>query len=266
MSTAGKYNRVGKKKGPLQISGALKKMEEDKTFMYIPMFRVAGPKVELHEWLDTHHPDDKNVAISTAYSIGNLKKKNILSAFNKEVSEAEELRKQVSQTRSEMKSVNLMVLTELVKIYDRTKKLVYEKEIETFKDKIEMLKNDNKCLDITNLTKKGSEGKKVTMTGISTKKRLSQNSNELFYNMVYNSESTSRFEGVRNALVLYGGFTERQIKDITKQLEDPKNIININTQRSPVRSPRRPVVDSPPRNYNDSEDDFDDSEDDSDDE
>lgn len=269
MTTAGKYNRVGKKKGPLQISGALKKIDEDSSFVYVPMFRVAGPKNEVVEWLDEQHPNDKVTAIKTSYCKQNLKNKNILSAFNKEVKEAEALKKEISQSRTEMRTVNLMVLSELVKIYDRTKKTLYEKEIETFKDKLEMLKNDNKCLDVTNLTKKGSEGKKVMLTDSSSKKRLSQNRDELFYNMVYNPDSTSRFEGVKNALALFGGFNDKQIRDIVKQLQNPDNIININTQRSPVRSPvrspsHRPVVDSPPRNtMNDSDsDDFEDSDED----
>lgn len=261
MSTAGKYIRVGKKKGPLQISGALKKLEQESNFVYLPMFKVAGPKDEVMEWLQENHQDEKKEALKTCYSKTNLKNKNILEAFNNEVKESENVRQEVNKIRSEMRSVNLMILTELVKIYDRNKKTVYEKEIETFKDKIELLKNDNKCLDITNLTKKGSEGKKVMLTDTSQKKRLSQHVHELFYNMVYNPHSMSRFEGVRNALTLFGGFTDKQIKDITKQLENPDNIVNINTQRSPVRSPnRKPVVDSPPRNeIEDSDSEYEDS-------
>ena len=69
MSTHGKYSRVGTKKGALVIKGALKKMNEDNSFMYVPMFKIAGPEKEVVEWLSTTHPDDKDVAIKTSYNL-----------------------------------------------------------------------------------------------------------------------------------------------------------------------------------------------------
>lgn len=252
MSTTGRYNRVGSKKGALLISGANKKMEDDSTFTYVPMFKVAGPEREIVQWLSENHPDDKAMAIKSAYCKKTLKNKSIREAFNKEISDAEEARSQVNQARMDMRSVNLMMLSELIKVYDRNKKNVYNKEHFTFKDKLEMIKNENKCFDVTTLSQKGTDGKKVTLTDLSVKKRLSQNSDEVFYNVVYNPNSDRRFDGVSNLMKLVGGFTASQIASVVKQMEDPTNIVNITTQRSPVRSPltpKRPVVSmSPQRN------------------
>ena len=263
MSTAGRYNRVGSKKGPLIISGAEKKIAEDKTFMYVPMFKVAGPEKEVAEWLTQNHPDDKDVAIKTAYCKRTLKTKSIRMAFDKEIDDANEIRNQVNQSRADMRSVNLMILSELIKIYDSSRKNLYEKEQFTFKDKLEMIKNENKCFDVTNLSKKGTDGKKVMLTDMSIKKRLSQNSNELFYNVVYNPNSDRRFEGVSNLMTLVGGFTTKQIASVLEQIKVSSNIVNITTQRSPTRSPVSPnrprVIDSPPRHdIAESEDDTDD--------
>ena len=47
---AGKYTRVGEKKGPLAIGGAVKKMEEDPSFVYVPHYRVAGPRKDVETW------------------------------------------------------------------------------------------------------------------------------------------------------------------------------------------------------------------------
>lgn len=251
MSTAGRYNRVGSKKGPLLIGGADKKFAEDKSFTYIPMFKVAGPETEVAEWLKKHHPDEFEMAIKTAYNKKTLRNKSIRGAFEKEVEDANQSRTQVNQTRADMRSVNLMILTELINIYERNRKTVYEKEQLTFKDKLEMVKNENKCFDVTNLSRKGTDGKKVTLTDMSIKKRLSQNSNELFYSVVYNPNAERRFDGVSNLMNLVGGFTSKQIADVVEQLKNPSNIVNITTQRSPTRSPASPnrprVIDSPPR-------------------
>ena len=258
MSTYGKYNRVGTKKGALVISGALKKMELDKTFIYVPMFKVAGPEKEVSEWLNKYHKDDTNTALKTSYTVNSLKKKNIRETFENEVKKAEELRQQVCQSRADMKSVNLLILSELVKIYDKNKKSLYDNAIVTFKDKIIAIKNENKCLDITNLTNKGLDGKKVTVSSTSSKKRLSQLSNELFYNVVYENTDENHLQGIRNFLSLYGSFKEEQIEEIIEKLQNPDNIVNITTQRSPLRTPlshtRPRVVNSPPNTIWSSED------------
>jgi len=252
MSTHGKYSRVGTKKGALVIKGALKKIKEDKTFMYVPMFKVAGPEKEVVEWLNENHPDNKDIAIRTSYTLNSLKNKTIRESFENEIKEEKKIRDQISQNRADMKSVNLSILSELVKIYDRNKKSIYESNIVTFKDTLIAIKNDNKCFDVTHLTDNGMEGKKVTVSSTSTKKRLSQMSNELFYNIVYEPESDRRLEGIHNFLNLYGSFNEEQISDILNKLKNPENIINITTQRSPMRTPLSPnkpkIVDSPPRN------------------
>ena len=57
---AGKYTRVGSVKGPLVIGGALSKFEQDPSFVYVPMFRVAGPKDEVTEWLNENHQMSQN--------------------------------------------------------------------------------------------------------------------------------------------------------------------------------------------------------------
>ena len=88
MYTTGKYNRVGSKKGPLLISGAQKKFEEDNTFVYVPMFHVAGPMDEVKAWLQENHSDDSKKALDTSYTQKSFKNKKIAEAFEKEIQES----------------------------------------------------------------------------------------------------------------------------------------------------------------------------------
>ena len=138
---SGKYNRVGSKKGPLVIGGALSKIEQDPTFIYVPMFRVAGPEDEVADWLKDQHPDEAKTALKGAYTKSSLKKKDVMAAFEKEVEAASRERQEVSTYRNEMKQVNLMVLVKLLQLYTQNKKSDSEqtserKSTKTLKDKL----------------------------------------------------------------------------------------------------------------------------------
>ena len=119
---SGRYNRVGSKKGPLVIGGALSKFESDSTFVYVPMFKVAGPKSEVSEWLQENHPDDMKTALKGCYSKATLKTASVRSAFEKEVEEASKHRQDFTQYRNEMKQVDLRVLVNILQMYDKMRK------------------------------------------------------------------------------------------------------------------------------------------------
>ena len=110
------------KKGPLVIGGALSKFESDPSFVYVPMFKIAGPKSEVAEWLEENHPDEMKTARRGSYSRATLKTSSIRAAFDKEVEEASKHRQDFTQYRNEMKQVDLRVLVNILQMYDRMRK------------------------------------------------------------------------------------------------------------------------------------------------
>lgn len=238
---SGKYNRVGSKKGPLVIGGALSKIEQDPTFIYVPMFRVAGPEDEVVEWLKDQHPDEAKTALKGAYTKSSLKKKDVMAAFEKEVEAASRERQEVSTYRNEMKQVNLMVLVKLLQLYTQNKKSDSDqtserKSTKTLKDKLAEIQKEKKFLDVTGMTEKGTESKKVPLKKGSLKRHLSQNKKDVFYHVIYNPSSKSSVEGVTNFMKLYGTFSEDQMETVTSAVASG-SIVNLNRAKSPTRSP-----------------------------
>ena len=80
-ATAGRYTRIGDKKGPLVIRGAQKKMDEDSSFTYVPMYRIAGPLKDVESWLAEHHPDESKEALKGSYNKSTLKKQGYPRGF-----------------------------------------------------------------------------------------------------------------------------------------------------------------------------------------
>ena len=239
MYTTGKYNRVGSKKGPLLISGAQKKFEEDSTFVYVPMFHVAGPQDEVKTWLQENHSDDSKKAMETSYTQKSLKNKKILEAFEKEIKESLKTRADVSNARAEMKRIDLTVLTKLLKMYEKGKKNMStedsDKKPKDLKSKLKELSKTDKVLDVTKMKEDGSGSSKVKFSSKSKKKRLSQQKSNLLYNVVYSQDSTDVQEGLTHFLSLYGGFTQSQINRILEGVKEG-SIINISPTRSPTRT------------------------------
>jgi hypothetical protein len=245
--TSGKYVRVGSKKGPLVIGGALAKMEQDPSFIYVPMYMVAGPKDEVTEWLQENYPDTVKEALKTCYSKTTLKSSSVREAFENEVEAASKERKEVSVTRAEMRQVNLMVLVKLLQMYDNEKRTGEVSErteppepkkssSRSMKDKVSEISEEDKVLDVTTMKAKGTEGKKISMKSGSLKKRLSQIKSDPLYHVVYNSSAKSAASGVKNFLVNYGSFTKDQIETVVTAVKEG-NIINLNKGKSPTRSP-----------------------------
>jgi len=238
---SGKYNRVGSKKGPLVIGGALSKFEQDPSFVYVPMYRVAGPEDEVMEWLKENHPDEAKTAMKGAYSKSSLKKKDVMTAFEAEVESASKERQDVTTFRNEMKQVNLMVLVKLLQLYSEGKKstpseLGEQKTVKTLKEKLAEIQKEKKFLDVTNMTEKGTESKKIALKKGSLKRHLSQNKKDVFYHVIYNPSSKASIQGVSNFMTLYGTFTEEQMATVTDAIASG-SIINLNKAKSPTRSP-----------------------------
>ena len=238
---SGKYNRVGSKKGPLVIGGAIAKIEQDPTFVYVPMYRVAGPEEEVVQWLKENHPDEAKTALKGAYTKASLKKKDVMTAFEKEVESASRERMEVSTYRNEMKQVNLMVLVKLLQLYSQGKKSDTEdsgerKTTKTLKDKLVEIQREKKFLDVTSMTEKGTESKKVPLKKGSLKRHLSQNKKDVFHHVIYNPSSKASIEGVSNFMRLYGTFTDDQMATVTEAISSG-SIINLNKAKSPTRSP-----------------------------
>ena len=238
---SGKYNRVGSKKGPLVIGGAIAKIEQDPTFVYVPMYRVAGPEDEVVQWLKENHPDEAKTALKGAYTKASLKKKDVMAAFEKEVESASRERQEVSTYRNEMKQVNLMVLVKLLQLYSQGKKSDTEdsgerKTTKTLKDKLAEIQREKKFLDVTGMTEKGTESKKVPLKKGSLKRHLSQNKKDVFHHVIYNPSSKASIEGVSNFMRLYGTFTDDQMATVTEAISSG-SIINLNKAKSPTRSP-----------------------------
>jgi hypothetical protein len=240
---SGRYNRVGSKKGPLVIGGAISKFETDPSFLYVPMYKVAGPKDEVTEWLQTHHPDDAKTAIKGSYSKTTLKNGAVRAAFDKEVEEASRHRQDFTQYRNEMKQVDLRVLVNILQVYDRMRKsdpdsvtISQKTSSRTMKDRLREIVAEGKFLDVSSMKEKGTEGKKVTLKKGSLKRRLSQNKDDDLHNVVYNPTSKSSIKGVEYFLKNYGGFSTSQINEI-KEAITAGSVVNLSRTRSPTRSP-----------------------------
>jgi len=239
---AGRYTRVGSKKGPLVIGGALPKFDQEPDFVYVPMYRIAGPSDEVAEWLKENHPDESKTAIKGSYSKSSLKTASIRSAFDKEVEAASKERQEQSSFRQELKSVNLMVLVNLLQRYDSLKKTDGEssetttKVVRTLKDKLMDIVREKRFLDVTNMNEKGTDSKKVKVEKGSMKRHLSQSKKDPLYHVVYNASSKSAVDGVRNFMMQYGTFSEREVSSATDAIADG-SMINLNKTKSPTRSP-----------------------------
>lgn len=247
---SGRYNRVGSKKGPLVIGGATSKFESDSSFIYIPMFKVAGPKDEVSTWLQENHPDDMKTALKGCYSKTSLKTAAVRTAFEREVEEASRHRQDFTQYRNEMKQVDLRVLVSILQMYDKMRKtdpesvtISQKTSSRTMKDRLSEIIEEGKFLDVTSMKEKGTEGKKVTFKKGSLKRRLSQNKDDDLYNVIYNPTSKSSVKGVENFLKNYGGFPHSRISEI-KEAVSTGSVINLSRTRSPTRSP----ILSPKRN------------------
>lgn len=242
-ATAGRYTRVGAKKGPLVIGGAEKKIAEEPDFMYVPLFRVAGPKADVEEWLKENHPDRAKEAIKSCYSAQTLKTKSVRSAFERELENASEARAVASEARASLRAVDLGFLPKLLKIYDEQRRngvdenqLVGSKSGSDLKAKVKSLASEGKVLDITTMKAKGTETKKMVMKDNSNKRRLSQHSADPFYHVVYNPKNKQSVAGVRNFLKLHGGFEKERITKLSQAVADGE-VINISRGKSPTRSP-----------------------------
>lgn len=240
---SGKYNRVGSKKGPLVIGGALSKFEKDATFVYVPMFKVAGPRDEVTQWLEENHPGDVKSSLKGSYSKTSLKTASIRAAFDKEVEAASKHRQDFTQYRNDMKQIDLRVLVNILQIYDQMKKtdpdslIVSQKPAgKTMKDRLSEIIAEGRFLDVSGMKEKGTEGKKVTLKKGSSKRHLSQNKEDPLYGVVYNPTSKSSITGVVNFLKNHGGFTGSQISEI-KEAVSTGSFVNMNRSRSPTRSP-----------------------------
>lgn len=241
-TAAGQYLRVGSKKGSLVIGGAYKKMEEDSSFTYVPLFRVAGPKDEVETWLKENHSDRAKEAMKGAYNLTNMKSKSVKEAFEKEVEEAAEARLQAASTKTNESQIDLRILGTLLRKYeDQLKKDGgYAKssmgQAVNLKDKLKMIESEDKVLDITAMKKKGTDAKKTDFKEGSSRRRLSQVKGDPFYNVVYYPKNPSSVEGVKNFLSLYGGIDEETIKRNVQAVKGGE-IINISRGKSPTRSP-----------------------------
>lgn len=241
--TAGRYTRVGDKKGPLVIGGAEKKMAEDPSFTYVPLFRVAGPMEDVEQWLEENHSDRKKEALKGSYNTSTLKSRAVREAYEKELEHASEARATTANTKAEMRQVNLMVLVRLLKIYDEQRRngidenaVTSTKTSSDVKEKVKALPSEGKVLDITNMKSKGTDAKKMVMKDTSSKRRLSQLESDPFYNVVYNPKSKNSVAGVKNFLKAYGGFESDRISKISEAVSEG-SVINISRGKSPTRSP-----------------------------
>ena len=240
---SGKYNRVGSKKGPLVIGGALSKFDQDSSFVYVPMFRVAGPKTEVMEWLEENHPEQVKTAMKGCYSKATLKTASVRSAFEKEVEAAARQRQEFTQYKNDMRQVDLRVLVNILQIYDKMKRedpssvtISNKGNTRTMKDRLQETITEGRFLDVTSMKEKGTESKRVDLKKGSMKRHLSQNRDDDLHRVIYNPTSKSSVKGVENFLKNYGGFSSSQISEI-KQAISSGNIVNLSKTKSPTRSP-----------------------------
>lgn len=240
---SGRYNRVGSKKGPLVIGGAISKFEQDSQFCYVPMFKVAGPRDEVTQWLEENHPDDLKSAMKGCYSKATLKTASVRASFDKEVADASQHRQDLTNYRNEMRQVDLRVLVNILQMYDKMRKedpdsvmISQRPNVRSMKDRLGEIISDGKFLDVSSMKEKGTEGKRVVLKSGSLKRHLSQNKDDPLYSVVYNPTSKSSIKGVEYFLRNYGGFSSSQISDV-KEAISQGNIVNMNRTKSPTRSP-----------------------------
>ena len=248
-SVPGKYRRVGEKQGPLAIGGALKKMDEDSSFVYLPTYKVAGPEKDVKQWLEERKDSDglneKSVkdALKSAYSKKSLQDDDVREAFEKELADASEARANSLSSKAETRQVNLMVLVDIYQKYRAKLKANpgmlknSVKATDEIKDKIKNLP-EGKVLDVTNMKRKGTESKRVSFKEGGKKKRLSQQEGERLFKVVYDPSNKSlAATGVKNFLLNYGGFETSKIDQICSSIKNGETV-NINRAKSPTRSPK----------------------------
>lgn len=243
----GVYARVGDKKGTLNLSGALRRIDEDSSFVYVPMYRIAGPLKEVRSHLKSEHPGEYEVALDECYSKENLEREEIRDLFDQEIDDARADRADSRRAKNEYKKANLTVLVRFVKLYEEQRKGQPQKERRertaptTLKERVKALAEEKKVLDITNMKKKGTDSKKLVFKDGSGKRRLSQDPKDALYNVVYGPENKASITGVRHFLENYGGFKDSQIDKLVDAVRDG-SILNIARSKSPTRSlisPRR---------------------------
>lgn len=239
--TTGKYTRVGDVKGPLTIGGSEKKMSEDSTFTYVPSFHVAGPLSEVETWLKENHPDDSAKALLTAFNLKNLKKVSVKKAYTKELEEWKVQKEERSKARQDEKSINLLILVELLKRYQTQRKtdgsMGSKSVVKTLRDKLSEVVSTGKVMDITSAREGGRGVSRVTLKSNSVKKRLSSEPSDPLYNVVYNPRTENSHQGVRNFMLEYGGFSNDQIESVVSALSDGSEV-TIATSTTPVTTSR----------------------------
>ena len=222
-------------------------MEEDSSFTYVPMYRIAGPLKDVETWLQENHPDESKEALKGCYNKSTLKSKSIREAFEREIIDANEEREASLASKNEIRKVNLMVLVKLLKLYESQKKTEevdrpeQKSAKQTLKERVASLSSEKKILDITNMKKKGTDTKKMVFKDGSSKRRISQDPKDPLYNVVYNPTQKQSVEGVKNFLTHYGGFKDSQIEKLVSAVSEG-SIINVSRGKSPTRSmisPRR---------------------------
>lgn len=241
--TTGKYTRVGSSKGHLTIGGAEKKMELDSSFTYVPSHQVAGPLAEVEAWMNEHHPDDASKALQNSYNIKNLKKAGVRKAFASEMEEWQQAKEKRTQDRQEERQINLLILVELLKRYQEQRKDTISADGEkrsgrkTLRDKLVEVVGAGKVMDVTGAQEKGKNITRIVMKNNSIKRRLSQNSGDVLYNVVYNPRVDTASQGVRNFLVEYGGFNDSQIDKIVEAVSSGSEV-QVKRTLTPVASER----------------------------
>ena len=221
--TTGRYTRVGAVKGPLTIGGAEKNMEKDSTFTYVPQFSVAGPLVDVEQYLKENHPNEASKALLASYNMKNLKKAGVRKAFAKELEDWQQTKQRLSQERQAERETNLLILVELLNRYQTQRReagLIGEKKTgrRTLRDKLSEVVSAGKVMDVTSAQEKGKGITRVSMKANSIKRRLNRDKSDPLYNVVYNPRTDSASNGVRNFLVEYGGFTDTQITSIVNAI------------------------------------------------
>lgn len=239
--TTGKYTRVGDVKGPLTIGGSEKKMTEDSTFCYVPMFRVAGPLSDVDTWLKENHPEEATKALQSAFNAKNLKKATVKKAYMKELQDWKLQKEERSKTRQDEKSINLLILVELLKRYQQQRKvdssMTGKSAVKTLRDKLAEVVSSGKVMDVTSAQEGGKGISRLTLKSNSVKRRLSADPSDALHNVVYNPRTENFQQGVRNFMTEYGGFSAEQIDTVVSALADGSEV-TIATTTTPVATSR----------------------------
>jgi hypothetical protein len=238
--TTGKYNRVGEVKGPLTIGGSEKKMLEDPTFTYVPTYHVAGPLKDVEAWLKENHPNDVTKVLQNSYNVKNLKKAGVKKAYTKEMEEWKVQKEERSKTRQDEKSINLLILVELLKRYQtqrKTDSVTDKVAVKTLRDKLSEVVSSGKVMDVTSSREGGRGILRVVLKSNSIKKRLSESKTDPLYNVVYNPRTENFQQGVRNFMVEYGGFSDEQIETVVSALSQGSEV-TVKTSTTPVSTSR----------------------------